>query len=274
MHILADAGIRPGFANITTSTGTCFRTSPWIWWCRRLLGSCRSKPAGKVFIALTFALLAGGTMALHAALHRRWSPWPLLAVFFLYNSVFLWGFLNYLFGLGLALFACALWVRLRTRSALLVVPFFSLSPSCCSSPTCSHSASSPWWSSTYELAQWWNHRRETARTLATPPAGKRSGHHAGTAPLDLAPTFKGTPDDYPLWLRGSSPPPLVTCRFSRNKTRIPERDHPNGAPAAGSRHRTHADWARRDRAGPATLVRPAVDVPPARRNRAGRHGDA
>lgn len=79
--------------------------------------------AGKVFIALTFALLAGGTMALHAALHRRLSPWPLLA-FFLYNSVFLWGFLNYLFGLGLALFACALWVRLRTGSTRFVVPLF------------------------------------------------------------------------------------------------------------------------------------------------------
>ena len=62
----------------------------------------------------------------HGALHRRWSPWPLLAFFFLYNSVFLWGFLNYLFGLGLALFACALWMRLRDRSAALVISLFSL----------------------------------------------------------------------------------------------------------------------------------------------------
>src|SRR5688500_17877780 len=49
------------------------------------------KTAGRAFIGLAFALLGGGVIVLHAALHQRWSPWPLLTFFFLYNSVFLWG---------------------------------------------------------------------------------------------------------------------------------------------------------------------------------------
>ena len=81
-------------------------------------------------------------MALHAALHRRWTPWPLLVFFFLYNSVFLWGFLNYLSGLGLALCACALWMMLRDRCVTLIVPLFQQWLSSCFSPACSHLASS------------------------------------------------------------------------------------------------------------------------------------
>lgn len=166
--------------------------------------------AGKVFIGLTFALLAGGTMALHAALHRRWSVWPLLAFFFLYNSVFLWGFLNYLFGLGLALFACALWVRLRTGSARLVIPLFVLIGAVL---LCAHLfafASFALVLSTYELAQWWHRRNHTVRPAEHPGWKTTPVLIIPLLLLSLAPTFKVTPEDYPLWLRGSPPPPLVS----------------------------------------------------------------
>jgi hypothetical protein len=53
--------------------------------------------------------------------------WPLLAFLLLYNRTFLWGFLNYLFGIGVALTGTAMWLALererwwlRTLSASLV----------------------------------------------------------------------------------------------------------------------------------------------------------
>ncbi len=120
--------------------------------------------AGKVFIGLTFALLAGGVMALHAALHRRWSPWPLLAFFFLYNSVFLWGFLNYLFGLGLALLTCGLWIVLRDRSATLIVPLFSLLAVVLFFAHLFAFGVFAMIVLAYEFAQWWTYRRAPVRT--------------------------------------------------------------------------------------------------------------
>jgi len=73
--------------------------------------------AGKLFLAITFFLLTAGTAALHRVLHRRWSAWPLLAFLFIYNRLLLWGFLNFLFGLGLALMAFTIWLALRRRRA-------------------------------------------------------------------------------------------------------------------------------------------------------------
>ena len=82
--------------------------------------------AGRVFLSLVLGLLASSTVALHALVHRRWSLWPMLSFLFLYNSVFLWGFLNYLFGLGLAFWSFAAWVAWRDRSAARIIPFFSV----------------------------------------------------------------------------------------------------------------------------------------------------
>lgn len=68
--------------------------------------------AGRVFLGLELLLLLGGAMALHRALHGRASPWPLLAALFLYNWVFLFGFTNYLFGVGVMLWGVAAWVAM------------------------------------------------------------------------------------------------------------------------------------------------------------------
>ena len=75
--------------------------------------------AGKLFIVLTFLLLAGGTAAIHRALLGRWSPWSLLAFLLLYTRLLLWGFMSYLFGSGLALAAFAAWIALGRRHWLL-----------------------------------------------------------------------------------------------------------------------------------------------------------
>jgi hypothetical protein len=71
--------------------------------------------AGKLFVLATFLLIAGGTAALHRALFGRWSLWPCLAFLLLYNRLLLWGFLNYLFGLGLAFLALAGMIALARR---------------------------------------------------------------------------------------------------------------------------------------------------------------
>lgn len=71
--------------------------------------------AGKLFILLTFLLLAGGTAALHRGLFGAWSAWPLLAFLLLYSRLLLWGFTGYLFGCGLALAAFAAWIGLREK---------------------------------------------------------------------------------------------------------------------------------------------------------------
>ena len=75
--------------------------------------------AGKLFIALTFLLLAGGTAAIHRAVFGRWSLWSLTAFLLLYTRLLLWGFMGYLFGCGLALACFAAWIALGRRHWLL-----------------------------------------------------------------------------------------------------------------------------------------------------------
>lgn len=82
--------------------------------------------AGKCFVLAILLLIAGGTAALHRVLFGRWSAWSLLAFLFLYNRILLWGFVNFLFGVGLVLVATAAWVGLRERPAWLRLPVATL----------------------------------------------------------------------------------------------------------------------------------------------------
>ena len=72
--------------------------------------------ASKLFLVLTFGLIASGTMWLNRVATGAWRPWPLLAFLLLYNRTFLWGFVNYLFGIGVALAGASLWLALEQRS--------------------------------------------------------------------------------------------------------------------------------------------------------------
>lgn len=77
--------------------------------------------AGKLFLVAIFALTLGGAAWLNRVASGSWRLWPLLAAVFLYNREFLWGFLNYLFGLGCALCGGALWLALENRPTWLRV---------------------------------------------------------------------------------------------------------------------------------------------------------
>ncbi len=83
--------------------------------------------ASKLFLVAIFGLITGGTIWLNRVAAGAWRMWPLLAFLLLYNRMFLWGFLNYLFGIGVALAGAALWLALererwwlRTLSASVV----------------------------------------------------------------------------------------------------------------------------------------------------------
>jgi hypothetical protein len=82
--------------------------------------------AGRLFIAATLCLLAAATILLHRALYGRVGLWPLAAFLFLYNKVFYYGFMNYLFGLGVALLCFGLWIMIRSRSLPIRLVLFSI----------------------------------------------------------------------------------------------------------------------------------------------------
>lgn len=71
--------------------------------------------AGQVFIVGMFALIISGILMLNRALTGRWSMLPMFAFPLLYNHVFLVGLMNYIFGLGVALWALAGWIAVRER---------------------------------------------------------------------------------------------------------------------------------------------------------------
>ncbi len=73
--------------------------------------------AGQTFVVLVMAVQVSGCFALHYAIYRRWSAWPLVGFLFLYNNIMLFGFMNYLFGLGVALWGLAAWIMLREKTA-------------------------------------------------------------------------------------------------------------------------------------------------------------
>jgi hypothetical protein len=69
--------------------------------------------AAKLFLVAIFGLMTGGAIWLNRVATGMWRLWPLLAFLLLYNRMFLWGFLNYLFGIGVAIAGAALWLALE-----------------------------------------------------------------------------------------------------------------------------------------------------------------
>ena len=89
--------------------------------------------AGQVYMVGMFALIISGILMLNRALIGRWTAFPLVAFPLLYNYDFLVGLMNYIFGIGVALWALAGWIAVRERvwpirflvsTACVVVLFF------------------------------------------------------------------------------------------------------------------------------------------------------
>jgi hypothetical protein len=75
--------------------------------------------AGKIFLLLSLALVLSGTQALSAQINGRLWIAPVLVTPFIFSSVVTLGLVNYVFGLGVAVWGVALWVRLAEAPAYL-----------------------------------------------------------------------------------------------------------------------------------------------------------
>ena len=75
--------------------------------------------AGQIFTALTVLATVTGPMAIHKALHGRINAFPLTAFVVVYNGIFLFGMMNFLLGVGLAMWGVAAWIALRETSLWL-----------------------------------------------------------------------------------------------------------------------------------------------------------
>jgi len=71
--------------------------------------------ASKLFVALAMFANLIGVAHLHHTVHGRWTIWTLIAAPLMFSRLLLVGFVNYLFGIGLALNAIAFQIALRER---------------------------------------------------------------------------------------------------------------------------------------------------------------
>jgi hypothetical protein len=82
--------------------------------------------ACKVFIIACQLLIVSGAIALELAVKRRHEISGLTAAMLLYSFPFAWGFLNFQFGLGIALWGLAVWEFMRGRAVALQLVVHSL----------------------------------------------------------------------------------------------------------------------------------------------------
>lgn len=73
----------------------------------------------KLMVVATLLSMLAGAMLLSRTAYGRWSAASLLPVLFLLNRTLLAGFINYLFGIGVALIGAAAWIGLRDRHPAL-----------------------------------------------------------------------------------------------------------------------------------------------------------
>jgi len=79
----------------------------------------------RLFVAATFALLIGGTAALHRAWFGRVGLWPATATLFLFSFPFALGQISFLFSTGLSLLLFAAWIASMQRHGIVKVMLFS-----------------------------------------------------------------------------------------------------------------------------------------------------
>jgi len=81
--------------------------------------------AGKVFLSLAAALYVGGCSAVGRAVTGKPNWLALICAFTFYNSALLYGFVNYVFGVGVFLCVFAFWFRVRIAMSPLRFIFLS-----------------------------------------------------------------------------------------------------------------------------------------------------
>jgi hypothetical protein len=84
------------------------------------------EPAGKVFLAISLGLVVAGTVLLHRRFFGQVGWSSLLVYLFFFNLTVAFGFVNFLFGIGLALCLMALWDAGKDWKPHWQVPVFSV----------------------------------------------------------------------------------------------------------------------------------------------------
>ena len=126
MHILSTLDTNATLAQIYASNWTVLPNLAMEIVILPLTAIMPVETAGRVFIALTMIMLVGGTAALHRVIHGTASLWPALAALFLYNLAFFWGFVGYLFSVGLFFLIFAGWIATAKWSPWLRAVVFSI----------------------------------------------------------------------------------------------------------------------------------------------------
>jgi hypothetical protein len=73
-------------------------------------------PVSQVFVLTMILLIATGVCAIQSSIYGTVSLSALVPLVFMYNKILLWGFTNFLFGLGIALWGIAAWIALRRKA--------------------------------------------------------------------------------------------------------------------------------------------------------------
>jgi len=120
MHIIAHVGTDPFLGQYFSITWGIIPNLAFDVLVPPLLHVMDVFSAGKIFVIVVVLLLVTGPMAISWALTRQLSLAPLLAFGFIYNGFFMLGLMNYLFGVGLAMWATAVWIMLRERAGWLI----------------------------------------------------------------------------------------------------------------------------------------------------------
>jgi hypothetical protein len=89
-------------------------------------GGWPTERISQVLVALFSVAIIPAVLLLNRALFGRWSWWPLASAVFVFNYVLLYGFVNYMAGVPLALALAAAWILLRDRPLALLLPAFGL----------------------------------------------------------------------------------------------------------------------------------------------------
>ncbi len=82
--------------------------------------------SGRIFIFLIFAVTVCGVLLVNKALYGRVSIGAFFVFCVLYNGILAWGFMNYLFGLGMAMLAFGMYSLFQKYSALSRIVVSSL----------------------------------------------------------------------------------------------------------------------------------------------------
>ena len=91
-----------------------------------LAGILGIETSGRIFIFLIFVVTVCGALLVNKALYGRVSIGALFVFCILYNGILAWGFMNYLFGLGMAMLAFGVYIIFQKYSALSQIIVSSL----------------------------------------------------------------------------------------------------------------------------------------------------